>query len=121
MVHDSSVEQTLASRPRIANGASETQRRLFRSEIGSEAVSLAADLACLSARFSFKDLPDFLDIACRGDLSDTAGPLIYGGLVGPDSFDHTPQNMRFLPHRGGPRVYRKTRWEPSHSGLCQPS
>jgi hypothetical protein len=82
---------------------------------------LAADLAFLSARFSFKDFPDFLDIACRGDLSDTAGPLIYGGLVGPDSFDHTPQNTRFLPHRGGPRVYRKSCWKPSHSGLCQPS
>jgi hypothetical protein len=82
---------------------------------------LAADFAFLSARFSFKDFPDFLDIACRGDLSDTAGPLSYGGLVGPDSFDHTPRNMRFLPHRGGPRVYRKTRWKPSHSGLCQPS
>jgi len=33
----------------------------------------------LSARFSFKDLPDFFDIACRGDLSDIVGPSI-GGL-----------------------------------------
>ncbi len=33
----------------------------------------------LSARFSFNDLPDFFDIACRGDLSDIVGPSI-GGL-----------------------------------------
>jgi len=59
----------------------QTQRRLFRSVIDSVAASLAADLAFLSARFSFKDFPDFLDIACRGDLSDTAGPLV---LWGPD-------------------------------------
>ena len=73
------------ARARIANDASETQRRLFRSVIDSEAASLAADLACLSSRFSFKDFPDFLVMACRGDLSDIAGPFVSWGLVGPDS------------------------------------
>jgi hypothetical protein len=42
-----------------------------------------AALACLAARFSFRDLPDFLVIVCRGDLSDIANPLIWG-LDGPD-------------------------------------
>jgi hypothetical protein len=40
-------------------------------------------LACLAARFSFRDLPDFLVIVCKGDLSDIANPLIWG-LDGPD-------------------------------------
>ena len=35
---------------------------------------LSAALACLAARFSLRDFPDFLDIPCRGDLSDIAGP-----------------------------------------------
>ena len=48
---------------RIANGANKTQRRLFRSVIDSEAASLAADFACLSARFSFRDFPDFFAMA----------------------------------------------------------
>jgi Family of unknown function (DUF6307) len=43
-----------------------------------------AALACLSARFSFNDFPDFLVMVCRGDLSDITGPLHHGGLVGPD-------------------------------------
>jgi len=38
--------------------------------------ALAAALACLSARFSLSDLPDFLVIDCRGDLSDMSGPSI---------------------------------------------
>src|ERR1700712_2823852 len=32
----------------------------------------------LSARFSLRDLPDFLDILDRGDLSAIASPLIWG-------------------------------------------
>ncbi|AKK26140.1 hypothetical protein AB431_04900 [Mycobacterium sp. EPa45] len=42
-----------------------------------------SDLERLSARFSFRDLPDFLDIACRGDLSDIVGPSIGGLMVVP--------------------------------------
>lgn len=30
--------------------------------------------ACLSARFSFNDFPDFLLMVCRGDLSDITAP-----------------------------------------------
>ena len=41
-----------------------------------EACRLA--LSCLSARFSFNDFPDFLLIACRGDLSDMVGPFVVG-------------------------------------------
>ena len=44
---------------------------------------LAAVLACLAARFSFRDFPDFLVIVCRGDLSDIAGPLIAGAWLVP--------------------------------------
>ena len=47
--------------------------------------AFAAVLACLAARFSFRDFPDFLDIVCRGDLSDIFSPLDCGGLDGPDS------------------------------------
>lgn len=39
-----------------------------------DAVSRAA-LTRLSARLSFNDFPDFLLIACRGDLSDITGPF----------------------------------------------
>jgi hypothetical protein len=50
------------------------QRFLLLSIIASTADDLAADLAFLSARFSFRDLPDFFVIPCRGDLSDIVGP-----------------------------------------------
>ena len=42
-----------------------------------DVVSRAA-LTRLSARLSFNDFPDFLLIACRGDLSDIIGPFIVG-------------------------------------------
>lgn len=35
-------------------------------------------LARFSARFSLRDLPGFLDMLCRGDLSDMTGPFIRG-------------------------------------------
>jgi hypothetical protein len=38
----------------------------------------SAENACLAARFSFRDLPDFLVIVCRGDLSDIANPFSRG-------------------------------------------
>ena len=43
----------------------------------------AAALACLSARFSLSDFPDFLVMDCRGDLSDIACPLIAGAWMVP--------------------------------------
>jgi hypothetical protein len=83
-----------------------------------------AALACLSARFSFNDFPDFLVMVCRGDLSDITGPLHHGGLVGPDS-PTLPHNVELIGssgdedvrgHLGAPTplwVYRQTSWEPS--------
>lgn len=41
-----------------------------------------SDFDFLSARFSFRDLPDFFVMLLRGDLSDIASPLI-GNLSGP--------------------------------------
>ena len=35
-------------------------------------------LTFLSTLFSFNDFPDFLLIACRGDLSDIAEPFVMG-------------------------------------------
>jgi hypothetical protein len=43
----------------------------------------AAVLACLAARFSFSDFPDFLVIVCRGDLSDMSGPFVWGPVLVP--------------------------------------
>jgi hypothetical protein len=43
-----------------------------------------AALACFAVRFSFSDLPDFLVIVCRGDLSDITDPLFHGAWVVPD-------------------------------------
>jgi hypothetical protein len=42
-------------------------------------------LARLSARFCFSDLPDFLLIVFRGDLSAILTPGQLGGLDGPDA------------------------------------
>ena len=109
------------SRQPTSHFGRQTQRRLFRSVIDSVAASLAADFAFLSARFSFKDFPDFLDIACRGDLSDTAGPLIYGGLVGPDSPTIRHKTCDSCLTAAGLGCTVKSCWKPSHSGLCQPS
>jgi hypothetical protein len=60
------------------------QRFLTFNKASVEDACLA--LACLAARFSLRDFPDFLVIVCRGDLSDTANPLIWG-LDGPDPPD----------------------------------
>ena len=49
-----------------------------------------AALACLAARFSFSDLPVFLVMLCRGDLSDIACPFLYGGLCWSRLPDLTP-------------------------------
>jgi hypothetical protein len=42
-----------------------------------------SDLARLSARFSFSDLPDFLAIVWRGDLSATLTPRELGAWMVP--------------------------------------
>src|SRR5690349_13735331 len=49
-----------------------------------------AALVRLSARFSLSDLPDFLLIVCRGDLSDIMAPS-YGAWLVPGSVDDTPR------------------------------
>lgn len=43
-----------------------------------------------AARFSFRDLTDFLLIDCRGDLSDIAALMILGACVGPGSASVRP-------------------------------
>lgn len=48
-----------------------------------------------AARFSFRDLTDFLLIDCRGDLSDIAALMILGACVGPGSASVRPS----VPHR----------------------
>lgn len=53
-----------------ADGKGVARQRFLWSMIESTADAFAADLAVLSARFSFSDFPDFLVIPCRGDLSD---------------------------------------------------
>src|SRR4051812_25467993 len=52
-------------------GAGAGAQRFFpRGTISTcSAASLASALACLAARFSFRDLPSFLDMVWRGDLS----------------------------------------------------
>jgi hypothetical protein len=57
-------------------------------------VAFRAALARLTARFSFRDLPDFFVILCRGDLSDIIGPFLIWGLVGPDSLTLRPSVWR---------------------------
>jgi hypothetical protein len=44
---------------------------------------IRAALARFAARFSFRDLPDFLVIVCRGDLSDITALLIWGPVLVP--------------------------------------
>src|SRR4051794_37948485 len=39
---------------------------------------LASAFECFSARFSLRDLPAFLDMCCRGDLSAMTAPLVTG-------------------------------------------
>jgi hypothetical protein len=58
-------------------------------------------LARLSARFSFSDLPDFLAIACLGDLSDIAAPFDEGAGSGPDP--STLRSLGFDLNTVGPR------------------
>ena len=58
---------------------------LLRNTASAADAALAADLACLAARFSLRDFPDFLLMVCRGDLSDIAGPLMLGAWLVPIS------------------------------------
>ena len=44
---------------------------------------VSAAFARLTARFSLSDLPDFLVILCRGDLSAMVGPFDVGAYSGP--------------------------------------
>ena len=67
------------------------------------AEALAA-LACLAARFSFRDFPDFLVMVCRGDLSDIAGPLIMGAWLVP-----IPRPYPFLVWASGPQMVSSRR------------
>ena len=88
-----------------------------------------AAFACLAARFSFRDFPDFLVMLCRGDLSAITGPLIIGGLVGPDALTLPLWGLPDVTNRpptpprstgADSRVYRQWGWEPSQSGMRQP-
>lgn len=40
-------------------------------------------LARFAARFSLRDLPDFLVMLCRGDLSAMRAPLMWGPVLVP--------------------------------------
>jgi hypothetical protein len=42
-------------------------------------------LDVLGGALPFQDLPDFLAIVCRGDLSDIADPLILGARLVPNA------------------------------------
>ena len=74
---------------RLARASQDPQRkrvapqRFLSWNKASADEALAAALACLAARFSFRDFPDFLVMVCRGDLSDIAGPLIVGAWLVP--------------------------------------
>jgi hypothetical protein len=52
------------------------------------------DFARLSARLSLSDLPDFLVIVLRGDLSDMAETHLLGNLNGPQTTNATPYAPR---------------------------
>ena len=58
--------------------------RFLRSPTGSPAADLRG-LGVLVGPLLLQDLPDFLVMDCRGDLSDTARPLIAGAWVVPMS------------------------------------
>lgn len=47
-------------------------------ECSRPSVDAESVLARFAARFSLRDLPDFLVMLCRGDLSDMTGPLVRG-------------------------------------------
>jgi len=70
-----------------------------------------AALPRFAARFSFRDLPDFLVIVCRGDLSDILA-LRYGGLCRSRFSECTPPGPRRplgqrLPTRSLKKTARK--------------
>lgn len=77
----------------LARGCTPAHNRMRRSESLNQCFFLecSKDSACetsttlerLSARFSFRDLPDFLVMVCRGDLSDIATPSLWGPMSVP--------------------------------------
>ena len=60
---------------------------------------VVSDFARLSARFSFRDLPDFLVIPCRGDLSAIACPCNMGAWLVPIRESYAPLLRRCVPAR----------------------
>lgn len=61
------------------NGGDDRQGLLPGGTMSVRALAFA--LARLSARFSFSDLPAFLDRCCRGDLSAMAAPKLGAWLT----------------------------------------
>ena len=57
-----------------ADHAEAEETHFFLGVRGSGESLFPAALACFSARFSLMDLPDFLDMPCRGDLSLIEAP-----------------------------------------------
>lgn len=71
------------------------------------------DLARLSARLSFRDLPDFLVIVLRGDLSDMAvNPSVGEPERSPEheryASDRGVHPQRVIAHARVPRRARRT-------------
>src|ERR1700726_4360418 len=68
---------------RLSRASQHSKRKSLRLQrfLSCNKASVAearAAFACLSARFSFSDFPDFFVMDCRGDLSAIADPLIMG-------------------------------------------
>ena len=67
-------ETVLVLLGRRADDAEAEEAHFFLRQDVSSAPLFPAALACLSARFSLMDLPDFLVMPCRGDLSLIGAP-----------------------------------------------
>jgi hypothetical protein len=76
----------------------ESQRFLAGGTIS--VLFFAAALACFSARFSLRDLPAFLDMCCRGDLSAMAAPLL-GAWLAPQARQYASCGCRALSRHPG--------------------